>query len=316
MKIFKAYSAGVVSAVKSKRMTTLIYAVTLLLALVLAIPFHNALSIRAGNTMALSSMVKHFDYTTYTDFMRQAGRALSPLLVEAFWMGVFYLIFTIFFSGGVLTVLNEQNSFTIKNFLSGCGKYFFRFLRLAIYMIISEVIIVSLLMFAMGAILAGAYPAVQTEASLFYIFVAGSIIGILLLILLLNISDYAKIILFRDDSKKVFKSIWGSIKFVFRHFFGAYTLFLLLLIAPVIFFILYLWLDSSIGMVSGITIFIMFLIQQILIWLRTWVKIWFLGGELSYFDMIRQSKKVEIEENPLHQIDNQSPDVLESPLTT
>lgn len=316
MKIFKAYSAGVVAAAKSKRMTTLIYAITFILALILAIPFHNALSIRAGNSMALSSMIKHFDYTTYTDFMRQAGKALSPLLAEAFWMGVFYLIFTIFFSGGVLAVLNEQNNFTIKNFLSGCGKYFFRFLRLAVYMVISEAIILSLLMFANGAVLAAAYPSVKTEASLFYIFLIGSIIGILLLILLLSISDYAKIILYRDDSKKVFKSIWWSIKFLFRHFFGAYTLFLFLLIAPVIFFILYFLLDSSIGMVSGITIFIMFLIQQIFIWLRTWVKIWFLGGELSYFDMVRQSKIMEAEENPLDQKDNQSPDILESPRTT
>jgi len=78
MKIFNAYSAGLVSAAKSKRMTTLIYAVTLLLALLIAFPFHLTLLRQAGNTMALGSLVKHFDYTSYTDFMRQSGKALTP----------------------------------------------------------------------------------------------------------------------------------------------------------------------------------------------------------------------------------------------
>ena len=115
MKILNAYSNGLVSAAKSKRMTTLIYAVTLLLALVIAIPFHSVLIAQAGNTMALSSLVKHFDYTSYTDFMRQSGKAITPFLGLAVWIGFFFLIFTIFFSGGVLTILSEENKFLVKN---------------------------------------------------------------------------------------------------------------------------------------------------------------------------------------------------------
>ncbi len=292
MKIFNAYSAGLISAAKSKRMTTLIYAVTLLLALVIAIPFHAVITAQAGNTMALSSLVKHFDYTSYTDFMRQSGKAIRPFLLTAVWMGFFFLIFTIFFSGGVLTILTEENKFNVKEFLSGCGKFFMRYLRLAIYMIILISVIEGLLFFVIGAVLVSAYPSVQSEASLFYIFLVGAIVCLVFLFLLLTISDYAKIILFREDSKKVLKSMWTSAKFVFRHFFGAYFLYLLLLIAPVVFFILYFLLDESIGMVSGFTIFIMFLIQQALIWLRTWIKIWFLGSELSYLDMVQESKRL------------------------
>ena len=290
MKILNAYSNGLVSAAKSKRMTTLIYAVTLLLALVIAIPFHSVLIAQAGNTMALSSLVKHFDYTSYTDFMRQSGKTITPFLGLAVWMGFFFLLFTVFFSGGVLTILSEENKFLVKNFLSGCGKFFFRFLRLAIYMLIIISIIEGVLIFVIGAILVAAYQTVQSEASLFYIFLVGTVAGLLIFILFLTISDYAKVILFREDSKKVLKSIWTSTKFLLRHFFGAFFLYLLLLIAPVVFFILYFLLDGSIGMVSGFTIFVMFLIQQLIIWLRTWIKIWFLGSELSYFDLIEENK--------------------------
>ena len=313
MKIFKSYSAGLVSAAKSKRMTTLIYSVTLLLALVIAIPFHSVLIAQAGNTMALSSLVKHFDYTSYTDFMRQSGKAIRPFLLTAVWMGFFFLLFTIFFTGGVLTILTEENKFTVKDFLTGCGKYFMRFLRLAVYIIIIISVIEGLLIFVIGVILAAAYTTVQSEASLFYIFLVGTIIGLLFLTLFLTISDYAKVILFREDSKKVLKSMWTSTKFVLRHFFGAFLLYLLLLIAPVVFFILYFLLDESIGMISGFTIFIMFLIQQVLIWLRTWVKIWFLGSELTYFDLIQESKKLIAEKYSPVRSEEQAGEMLGNP---
>ncbi len=296
MKISTSYFSGLKSASRLKKMTTLIFAVTFLLALVLAIPFHSTLTNQAGNTMALNSLLKHFDYTTYTDFMRISGKAIRPFITTAIWMGMFYLLFTVFFAGGVLNILSsEGKKFSINNFLDGCGKFFFRFFRLAIYLMILLLIITLIVFMPLSMILVSAYKTVQSEASLFYIFVIGDIIFAMLFILVLTIGDYAKIILFKNDSKKSLKSVWTSTKFVFRHFFGTYSLYLLLLIAPILFFVIYFFLDNSIGMASGFTIFVMFLIQQIFVWLRTWTKIWFLGSELSYFGLANKFEEPIIE---------------------
>lgn len=296
MKIFTSYFSGLKSASRSKKMATFIFVITFLLAMIVAIPFQTTLKNEAGNSMAINSLLKHFDYTTYSDFMRISGKAVKPFITSGVWMGMFYLLFTVFFAGGVLNILTgEENKFSIKNFLDCCGKFFFRYLRLAIYIVIIEFIIALIVLIPLSMILAWAYQSVQSEASLFYIFVIGVVIFALLFILVLMIGDYAKILLFKDDSKKAFKSVWISTKFVFNHFFGTYSLYLLLLIAPVLFFVIYFFLDNSIGMVSGFTIFIMFLIQQILIWLRTFVKIWFLGSELSYFDLASKVEESIIE---------------------
>ncbi len=135
--------------------------------------------------------------------------------------------------------------------------------------------------FPLAAIVTMVSRTVQNEAVLFYIVLIGIIVYLFFFILLLIIGDYAKIILFNNDSTKSLKSIWLSVKFVIRHLFSTYLLYLFILIAPIVFFLIYFYLDNAIGMVSGFTIFIMFLIQQILIWARTWVKIWFLGSEIS-----------------------------------
>jgi hypothetical protein len=282
MKIFTAYKNGLISAAKSKKMATVIYAVTFLFALLLAISFRSTLSNIAGNSMDINSMIKGFDFTTYADFLRAAGHAISPFISAAFWFGVLYLIFTVFFAGGVLKILNEENQkFSARLFFEYCASFFFRFLRLAIYLLILQLIFALIVFFPLAAIVTVVSRAVQNEAVLFYLVLIGVIVYLFLFILILIIGDYAKIILFNNDSTKSLKSIWLSVKFVIRHLFSTYLLYLFILIAPIVFFLIYFYLDNAIGMVSGFTIFIMFLIQQILIWARTWVKIWFLGSEIS-----------------------------------
>ena len=141
MKIFTAYKTGLIWAAKSKKMATLIYAITFLFALMLAIPFHATINKIAGNSMEINSMIKGFDYTTYTDFLRTAGHAISPFISAALWFGVLYLIFTVFFAGGVLKILNAENKkFSARLFFENCSVFFFRFLRLAIYLIILQLI--------------------------------------------------------------------------------------------------------------------------------------------------------------------------------
>lgn len=286
MKIFKAYSEGLKSAVQTIRMSVLIYSTIFVFAVILVMPFNSALSNQAGNTMALQGLLKHFNYTIYNDFMPSASKSINPLLQQAVWMGGLYFLFAVFFTGGVLRVLSiGERKFSIVNFLSGCGEYFFRFLRLGIYLLIVDLIIALAVFIPLTMLLSNNYETTQNEASLFYISLSGAFIFAVLIILVLIVGDYAKIILFKEDSRKVIRAIGRSAKFVFRHFIGTYALYLIILAGLVLSFVLYFILDNAIGMISGFTILVMFLIQQIFIWLRVLIKIWFLGSELSFFDI-------------------------------
>lgn len=305
MKIPKAYFTGFNSAAKLKKMVTVIYAVILLLALVIAVPFHSALLNQAGNTMELQPLLKQFNFTVYADFMNSYGKIVKALIPAAIWMGMFYFLFTVFFTGGILNILKDENhKFSAVNFFSECGKYFFRYLRMGIYLLIVQILIGVIVFLPLSLILASNYETTLNEASLFYISVTGGIIYLLLFILVLIIGDYAKIILYDNDSKKVIKSIYTAFKFTSRHLFGTYLLYILILAVPVLLFAVYFWLDSAIGMVSGFTIFIMFLIQQVFIWLRVLVKVWFLGSELTFYGLINVNNNKTLEdasssENPL-----------------
>ena len=295
MKILKAYIKGLASALSILRMSMLIFFFTLLIGLMVAIPFKSTLTNMVGHSMLPSVLLSDFDYTSYEDIMRNYGDVIKPFVQIMFWVGLVYLIFSIFFAGGILNYFqNKDNKFSIKSFFEGCGKYFFRFLRLSVIVIILNMIITLIVYIPLGMVISHFAETVESEASLFYIGVGGVMIYLVLLILSLIISDYTKIKLVTENTTKVFSTFWQSIQFTFRHLFGTYTLYVLLAIVPILFFVFYYFIESTIGMTSGVTIVVMFVIQQFFIWVRVISKIWFYSSQLLYHNSFIQAKLPEV----------------------
>jgi hypothetical protein len=284
MKILSSYFNGFKAALKTIKLITAIYAVTLILALVLAIPFGNTIQSKAGNSMAFTSLLKDFNYTVYKDFMKQFGDAVAPYISSAIWMGIFYILFTIFFEGGVLTILKrKENKYLLKNFWEASAEYFLRFLRLAVYSIIIQVLIALAVYIPLGIIIDSASADAASIAPLFYIILTGAVIHLVLFIFILIVTDYAKIMIVELESYKPLKIFLRSFGFVIRHFFSTYFLYLIILIAPIIIFLIYFRIERNIGMSTGGNIFLMFIIQQIVICCRVFIKLWFLGSQLDLY---------------------------------
>jgi hypothetical protein len=293
MKILNSYTTGFKSAINTKKLVTTIYVITLLMALMLAIPFGNTIQKEAGNSMAFNALLKGFDYTVYQDFMNHSGDVIRPYIATAFWLGIFYLLFTIFFEGGILTVLKrKEDKFTLRFFWEASAKYFSRFFRLAIYMIIIQVITAVIIFMIFAQIISSAYKSASNEISLFYTIVAGVIIYLLIFIFLLTVTDYAKIMLVENDEYRPFRTILRSFVFVFKHFLSTYFLYLLLLIVPILLFAIYFKLESAIGMTSGLKILIIFIIQQLLVWSRIFTKIWILGSQLNLYRNFEKKEEI------------------------
>ena len=296
MKILTSYIMGFRSASKSKKLALLIYIITLCLVLCLAIPFGNTIEKETGNSTAFTSLLKDFDYTVYKDFMNQYSKAVEPYLSVAVWAGFFYLLFTIFFEGGILTILKRrEKKYSLNTFWKGSAEYFSRFFRLAIYSVAFQIIIFLVIYIPLVNILDSVYDTVDSEVPLFYILLSGIII---LFIFVLTVTDYSKIMMVENDNNRPFKTFFKSFAFVLRHFPSTYFLYLILLLFPVLLFIIYFKVEGIIGMSSGIGIFAVFIIQQLFIWCRVFIKIWILGSELNLYGKFegreKQIKKIPV----------------------
>lgn len=293
MKIISSYFNGFVSAFRAKKLIMIIYLITLLLALVIAIPFGNTITNKGGNSMAYISLLKDFDYTVYKDFMNQYADAIYPFISVAIWTGLFYLLFTIFFEGGILTILiRNERKYSLRIFWEGSARYFYRFFRLAVYSIIIQVIVALAVYIPVINILNAVSDNAESEKTLVYIFSTGIIIHLIFFIFILTVTDYAKLMMVENRKYKPFKTIFRSFGFVFSHFLSTYFLYLTLLIVPVLLYIIYFRLEGEIGMSAAITILLVFLIQQLLIWCRIFIKVWILGSELYLYS------KFEVKEEP------------------
>lgn len=288
MKIIPSYFNGFVSAFRTKKLVIIIYLITLSLALIIAIPFGNTIQNKAGNSMAFISLLKDFNYTVYMDFMNQYADAIYPFLSIAMWTGLFYLLFTIFFEGGILVILirNESN-YSLTTFWGASARYFSRFVRLAIYSIIAQVVILLAVYIPVINILYSISDSVESEKILIFIFLSGIIVHLILFVFILVVTDYAKIMMVENRRFKPFKTLFKSLGFVFNHFLSTYFLYLSLLILPVMLFIIYFNLETWLGMSTGIKIFLVFIIQQFVIWCRIFFKIWILGSELFLYSKFR-----------------------------
>ncbi|GBD89661.1 hypothetical protein BMS3Abin04_00369 [bacterium BMS3Abin04] len=300
MNLLKAYSKGFTSAVKSKKMTSLIYLIILLLGLTVAVPFFRVMKNEMGYSMSVYSLLHGFDFTSYSDFLLHSGKAIKPFTSIIFWISIFYIIFSVFLSGGILHIIyNKENKFSLKEFFYGCGNYILPFLKLALINFILQVIILVIVYFPLTLILTGLSKSVESEATLVYVFIAGVVVQLILSSLIFLISDYSKVIMFVNESRKAIASFWLSTKFVFRYFFKVVFLFLLLLILPISAIAAYLIFSQEIFIRSKITFLVVVLVQQVFVWLRVWFKIWFWGSELSLFtgifNIVRKSDS-EIEE--------------------
>lgn len=282
MKIFNSYISGFKMSLRNIKMTFLIYFINLILALIVMFPLLSFLKEGFGSSMLPDALLKGFDFTSLVEFIRSV-KGLGSSIAQARWMILFYLVLSMFMAGGILFTFNSKEGFSVKSFLNGCVHYFFRFLKLFFYMLIFNLLVAVIVYLPMVLIVKSASDTVASEASLFYIVLIGVIIHMFFLAILQMISYYVKIRLVTEDSRKVFRSIFRSIKFVFKHFANAFSLFMLQLVVPITLVIFILLLNSKIGMTSGFTILIMFIFQQAFILSRVFTRIWMYGSQYELY---------------------------------
>ncbi len=283
MTIIKDYLSGLRLASRSLKMTTMIYVINLLFALALAIPFYGVITNAAHGSLQVNKLLEGFNYTALQEFTDSAKGAIGLLFKEGIWLAILYLLVSIFMAGGILKTLDNGAVFKGKEFFANGSKFFFRFMRLTLYFFIIHALVILIIYLPLSLIMVTLGKIADSEKALFYAAIFGGGLHLLIFIYLMIVAHYTRFMIITEDTTKVWKKLWASVKFVSRRFFSTYPLYLLLLANLVLLIFVFKFLSGIVGMTTGFTIFIMFLLQQIFIWSRIWLKIWFYGSQLEYY---------------------------------
>lgn len=253
----------------------LLYFCNLIFALVIALPFKSWLDGAAGQSLMLTD-VREFDFVLLTDVLRNYsgfGVLISQFLTLAF----VYLIFSAFLMGGIVHTLVQTQPYTLKEFIGGALKYFWRMFLLSIcFMLLLFLLpLIALMSVAMNGIdLTAMENDVEILGWMKIILIGYSWIPLLIVI----IHDYAKIFLVSYHQEHVGKAILGATRFVFGHFGSVLLLYLLNVALLLMVFALYKLLKIAIPAIGSGSILLAFVLSQALLLGRIVIKLLILSS--------------------------------------
>ena len=301
---------------RSGRLLWLIYGITLVLGLLVALPFYTTLKIEDQNSLAFLNLLNGFDYTVYSDFMHRSERTIAPLLSVGRWLGVLYVFLSVFFAGGILLRFSQVNTrFSVGMFWQGCSHYAGRFLRL-FGVTLLFVLVGAGLWLVLGSLIGVALGDSLTERGLFWVGISFFALFVFTATFLLCIGDYAKVLMFREDEHNAFRAFGQAGQFVLRNIGRTYGLYWLLLLIGAGLFGIYFLLDDILPMRNWPTILLMFVIQQALIFARVGLKVWSLGTAYSVYQALPKPAPVRQPIVLAESINPQSPTTDNEPPTT
>jgi hypothetical protein len=282
--------------VLSKTFTTLwskpllvffLYGVGFILAMLVARPFYMTFLNEANTSVALDKLVADFDFMIFTDFFHQSQKAFRPFIPLIFVLGLVYLLLNTFFAGGILDA-TEQDKFAFPRFFQASATYFGRFAVLLVLLFIFLMALVALagmFFFIFAAVAEGG-----TEKDYILWMIPPILILLYFVSFVVTLGDYARVFLFKSSTLSPYNAFWKAFSYIFKRP-TAIALFWVIIVLGIILSVVYLGIDGLIGMHSGITIFVMFLVQQVFVIARTFLKISTQVAAKNYFE----ERPVELE---------------------
>jgi len=259
-----------------------IFLVNFNLGLFIAFPSFNIIKAESEQSLAFEKLITDFDFTVFYDFMQKNGKSLVSLIPVSFLLAGLYALLNIFFSGGILSQFKVRDTFKLSEFLKNSWHYFLRFFVLFIIQIIS--IILGLIAILTMFLVFGAIADGKTEPTFLAWMIFPSAFTFYYITYLLNVGDYARVLLHRDNLLNPWRAFWKATEYIFRNFKTMQVYWAIVVVGFAI-MLVYLMLESTIGMTSGFKIWLMFLIQQFFIFCRIFIRTWNLSNAFDFVSL-------------------------------
>jgi hypothetical protein len=289
MKVLKSYGLGIKEASGQGKMILVLWTFSLLFAAVVYIVGGGYFAGALGHS-ELAQSLRQFDAGFFLEMLVHNQTPLGMIFKFIMLLAFIYFWLSIFLTGGILRVLLAANEPAgneparrrfAPSFFQGAGQHFGRFFRLEVYSLVLWVVFLLLQLvfsFAAKPITADG----TNEKMLYYVFWVRVSFSLILIFFIRMILDYARIIIARSDTGRVWRSLWEAVRFVFKRLFRTLALYYILLITGLVIFLVYWGIHSRISTDSTATIWLAFFLGQVFVLSRGWLKIVFQAAQLTF----------------------------------
>ena len=288
MEIFKIYLQAWRETFQHWKMWGLLYVLNVLFALLIILPFKSHFEAGLGNSLALEKLLKDFDFDILMDFLHTYGTGILPSLTPLIFLA--YLLLQAFSMGGILTTFQTEN-FQFALFWGNGSRYFWRMLRLAIYFLIVQVVLIAISFILVSSFAKGfSTDLLQSEVRIIKSLFGVGTPYVFLAALVFMLHDYIKIQVVHSASTWLSRPSLQAIGFAMRHFLKTYPLYLLNMLVAFGGYALYKSIEMQLFASSAGKIFALFLLGQIFILFRIGARLVVLASANRFFETQKSSK--------------------------
>ena len=252
-------------------------------AVVMTVPFNSL-----GRSTWAIALGNNLDASWIAELIAQSTVPALPILAAVVGLAGLAGILQLFLLGGTLQIFGVGEPFTAAAFFGGCGRHFWRLVRLALFSLIFFV--------AAGAIGAGLNMAglkiwgEGSEASPLIYWSWFRIVALACMLGLCSLAfDYAAIRLAVEDSRKSVRAYLGAFRLVWRARFRTVGLYFVLWLVVLLFFGAYLGVAQLVPQTSLVLVFLLFLVRQVTVLARVWCRLLFYSAQCALYRDLRPS---------------------------
>jgi hypothetical protein len=259
------------------RVWLLVWALTLACALFIALPVAAVLYARLGHSLYAGAMFQNFDIQWLAEFRNASGNwpmaAASPALVLIF---VAYLLMATFVSGGALAVFTGDE----PAFWPGCGRYFWRLLRLLLVSLVCYAVV-----FALDNLLARTghwiWDRGMLERPVVIFGWVRAAIALLLFLFVNMVFDYAKIRLVAENRLGALAAARAAFQFVGRRPGTTLATYGLISVLAAVLAGCYWFLSGALPRTALGWLALVLILQQAFVAGRVWLKLLYLAAQVE-----------------------------------
>ncbi len=290
---------GIRSVFKNIKFIFLLWGINALAAFLLSMPIYYLLIDNLNYSLMSDELALGFDFTWYIQFRNIYESSIGEIPFMIYSMFGVYILVQIFFVGGLISIFNLPEKNHMVDFFFGGVKYWFRFTR---------VVLISLVFFMMafifhdylGLFIEWAFSETENQMADFIIRLARYILLVFFIGLVTLVSDYTKVHMAVQDTTKIFQSIYQTLSFIKINFNKIFTVFLIIALIGAGGAILYNLLEVFIPRTPYYFLLLSFILQQMLIIFRLFIKMYFCSTEvLLYKDLSADVVEVKAKEEKI-----------------
>ena len=279
MTLFRSSLAAGLRGLRRRRgLVLLIYGLDLALALALAYPLYAVLAATVGPTGFSDDLAAGFDIVLWADIFEEIGPVLGALLWQLLWIVPLYGLWKVASRVGLAHALRGDQ---IRPFWQGVGRYTGRGVLLAL----GFVLLIAVVVVAAGAVAFVLLAIFPGEAGQFWTVVAVVPLVLVIGLAWLDLShDFARLALVVED-RPVQQAIRTGLAWPFRHR-AALALYGLWFVPAAVLLVLPTLLDANVAAATGLGIWSLFAVQQIVLLLRAAVTVGWIGSEAALYEAV------------------------------